>query len=91
MNRRSFLTALTATAATGVLPVTSRAALTTPFTFELEPPMDERAAFVDWMANNRGEDRGYLGQRWDRYQALIQRNDLTNEQTKRAFLLTILN
>ena len=88
MNRRSFLTALTAAAASSALPVTSRAALTTPFTFELEPPVNERAAFVDWMANNRGEDRGFLGQRWDRLQAMAESKDVWDDAIKRAFLLT---
>ncbi|RYY03383.1 MAG: protein-L-isoaspartate O-methyltransferase [Gammaproteobacteria bacterium] len=40
------------------------------------------------MVTNRGEDKKFLGQRWDRYLALIERGDLTNDQTKRAFLLT---
>ena len=88
MNRRSFLTALTAAAASGVLPIASRAALSTPFTFELEPPMTERAEFVEWMVNNRGEARAFLGQRWDRLQTMLEHQDVWDDAIKRAFLLT---
>ena len=88
MNRRSFLAGLTTVAAAAVLPASSHAALSTPFTFDLEPPMTERAAFVEWMVNNRGEDRAFLGQRWDRLQAMIDHKDVWDEVVKRAFLLT---
>ena len=88
MNRRSFLAGLTTVAAGTVLPAHSHAALSAPFTFDLEPPMTERAAFVEWMVNNRGEDRTFLGQRWDRLQAMIDHNDVWDEEVKRAFLLT---
>ena len=60
----------------------------TPFTFELAPPTDSKENYVEWMVKNRGEDRNFLGQRWDRYQAMIQAGDLLNAQTRRAFLLT---
>lgn len=75
-------------AAGGMMPMTTRAALSTPFTFELEPPMTEREAFVEWMVNNRGEDRVFLGQRWDRLQAMIDHKDVWDDVVKRAFLLT---
>ena len=64
------------------------AAVPKAYTADLNPPTDTKEAFVNWMVANRGEDKKFLGQRWDRYQVLIQRNDLTNDQTKRAFLLT---
>ena len=70
------------------VPVLANAAVPKVYTADLVPPMESKDAFVDWMATNRGEDKKFLGQRWDRYQVLIQRNDLTNDQTKRAFLLT---
>lgn len=69
-------------------PVLASAAVPKPFTYDMVPPMDNKENFVKWMAENRGEDKKFLGQRWDRYQALLQRGDLTNEQTKRAFLMT---
>jgi protein-L-isoaspartate(D-aspartate) O-methyltransferase len=70
------------------VPVLATAAVPRAYTADLVPPTESKEAFVEWMVTNRGEDKKFLGQRWDRYQALIKRNDLTNEQTKRAFLLT---
>jgi protein-L-isoaspartate(D-aspartate) O-methyltransferase len=58
------------------------------FTYEMTPPTDSKDAYVKWMVANRGEDKKFLGQRWDRYQILVQTKSLTNEQTKRAFLMT---
>jgi len=76
------------TLACAFVPVMASAAVPKAYTAELTPPLESKEAFVDWMSTNRGEDKKFLGQRWDRYQILIQRNDLTNDQTKRAFLLT---
>lgn len=76
------------TLASAFVPVLASAAVPKAYTTDMVPPTESKEAFVEWMATNRGEDKKFLGQRWDRYQALIQRNDLTNEQTKRAFLLT---
>lgn len=70
------------------VPVLASAAVLKAYTADLAPAMENKEAFVNWMVTNRGEDKKFLGQRWDRYQALIQRGDLTNDQTKRAFLLT---
>ena len=54
----------------------------------LAPPMGGREEFIAWMSRNRGEDRLYLGQRWDRFQQLIAHHDVWDEADKRAFLLT---
>jgi protein-L-isoaspartate(D-aspartate) O-methyltransferase len=83
---KKFTFALTLVSA--FVPVLASAAVPKAYTYDMVPPMDNKEAFVEWMATNRGEDKKFLSQRWDRYQALIQRNDLTNEQTKRAFLMT---
>ena len=64
------------------------AAVPQAFTYEMKPPMDSKENFVNWMVTNRGEDKNFLGQRWDRYQALLTNGDLLNEQTKVAFLMT---
>ena len=79
---------MTVVAAGSALPLASRAAPSTPFTFELEPPSGDRAEFVEWMVNNRGEDRGFLGQRWDRLQVMVDHKDVWDDAVKRAFLLT---
>ena len=68
--------------------VSVNASVPTPYTPEMNPPTDSKEAFVEWMAANRGEDKKFLGQRWDRYQVLLRSKALTNHQTKRAFLLT---
>jgi protein-L-isoaspartate O-methyltransferase len=49
--------------------------------------MDARTSFIDWMSRNRGEDPGFLGMRWDRFQQVIAHHDIWDERDKRAFLL----
>lgn len=76
------------TLASAFVPLLASAAVPKAYTNDLVPPTDNKDSFVNWMVTNRGEDKKFLGQRWDRYLALIERGDLTNDQTKRAFLLT---
>ena len=52
------------------------------------PADGSRKSFVDWMIHNRGEDPGFLGQRWDRFQQLLAQRHIWDERDKRAFLLT---
>ena len=40
------------------------------------------------MIVNRGEDPLYLGQRFDRFQQLLEHRDLFTDRDKRAFLMT---
>jgi len=54
----------------------------------VSPPMGSREAFVAWMSKNRGEDVGFLGRRWDRFQQLLSHRDIWDEADKRAYLLT---
>jgi protein-L-isoaspartate(D-aspartate) O-methyltransferase len=52
-------------------------------------PLTSKAEFVAWMMANRpAEERSYLERRWDRYEVLLQFNDLWTPADKRAFLLT---
>ncbi|MBX9608470.1 MAG: protein-L-isoaspartate O-methyltransferase [Gammaproteobacteria bacterium] len=88
LKRRSLLTGVAAVAAATALPRVARAAIATPFSFDLEPPLVDRAEFVEWMAKNRGEDRAFLEQRYDRLQAMVERNDVWDDAVKRAFMLT---
>jgi protein-L-isoaspartate(D-aspartate) O-methyltransferase len=60
----------------------------TGFTFDMWPPMDSRAKFVDWGVAQRGEEAKFLGERFDRFGALVRNEDLYNDRNKRAFLLT---
>ena len=59
-----------------------------PYDWSAAPPMDARKSFIDWMTHNRGEDPGFLGKRWDRFQQLLAQRDIWDERDKRAFLLT---
>ncbi len=70
----------------GVAP--AGAAIATPFRSGLAPPMTSREDFVRWMVANRGEDAGFLGQRWDRFLQLLAHHDVWDERDKAAYLLT---
>jgi len=59
-----------------------------PFAPDLWPPLNDRAAYLAWMAANRADDSKLLGDRFDRYKVLLQFNDLWTNAEKRAFLLT---
>ena len=87
MDRRHFVGlgfAAAAMAASG----TSRANVSSPYDWNAGPPMDDRAAYIDWMVRNRGEDPQFLGQRYDRFLQLIARHDIWDDRNKRAYLLT---
>jgi protein-L-isoaspartate(D-aspartate) O-methyltransferase len=87
MNRRNFLFgSATAFAFADASPV--RANVPAPLSPDASPPMDNREAFVAWMQKNRGEDPGFLGQRFDRFLQLIAHQDVWDAADKRAYLLT---
>jgi len=88
MDRRAWLAAAGATAVAAAVPRGAAAAVTRPYDWNTSPPTDSRAAFVEWMQANRGEDPKFLGQRFDRFQALVENNDLWDARDKRAYLLT---
>src|SRR5262245_61604531 len=52
------------------------------------PPMDDKSSFIEWMVRNRGEETGFLGQRWDRFRQAVASRDLWDPRDLRAFLLT---
>jgi protein-L-isoaspartate(D-aspartate) O-methyltransferase len=88
MNRRNFLlgsgSALVCAGAVGA----ARANVPAPLGWDMAPPMDSREGFIAWMKQNRGEDPGFLGQRFDRFLQLVAHHDVWDEADKRAFLLT---
>ncbi len=88
MNRRDFVLAAAAATASMAIGAPARANVSQPFDWDLWPPMSGREAFVAWMKEKRGEDAGFLGQRWDRYLQLISHADVWDETDKRAFLMT---
>jgi len=66
----------------------ARANVPTAFTFDIAPPMNDRAKFIDWGVKVRGEDPKYLGERFDRFLAMVRNEDILDERNKRAFLCT---
>jgi protein-L-isoaspartate(D-aspartate) O-methyltransferase len=88
MNRRNFLLGSAALLASGFAPRLALANVPAPLSPGVSPPMDSREAFVAWMQKNRGEEAGFLGQRFDRFLQLIAHQDVWDEADKRAFLLT---
>ena len=88
MQRRTFLTLAAATAASAALPRAARATVPKPYSWDASPPMDNVAAFVRWMQENRGEDPRYLRPRFERFQNMVGHVDLWETRNKRAYLLT---
>ena len=87
-NRRKVLSGLGGAAAALIFPLPAIANVLVPYDRDASPPMDTRANFIAWMVKNRGEDPGFLGQRWDRFQQLIAHRDVWDTRNKRAYLLT---
>ncbi|MBV9704163.1 MAG: protein-L-isoaspartate O-methyltransferase, partial [Methylobacteriaceae bacterium] len=88
MNRRNFLLSSAGVLAGTTLASTAPANVPVPYSWDAMPPMESREAFVAWMQANRGENPTFLGERWDRFQALLTHKDLWEKRNMRAFLLT---
>jgi len=88
MNRRDFLSGVAIAAAFAGAASPARAEAPTPLGPEISPPTNSRGAFVAWMREKRGEDAGFLGQRYDRFLQLVAHQDVWDAADKRAYLLT---
>ena len=88
MQRRQFIAGAAGLIAGSLAPRLAMADVPTPFTFDMAPPMDNREKFVAWGVAQRGEDPKFLGERFDRFGAMVRNEDLVNDRNKRAFLLT---
>ncbi|HZT49542.1 MAG TPA: protein-L-isoaspartate O-methyltransferase [Hyphomicrobiaceae bacterium] len=90
MQRRTFLQLAAAAAAGTALPFRAGASVTVPkpYSWDASPPMDNAAAFIKWMQENRGEDPRYLRARFDRFLNMVGHQDLWEARNKRAFLMT---
>jgi protein-L-isoaspartate(D-aspartate) O-methyltransferase len=88
LSRRQVLIGVAGTLLAG--PTIAPAMANVPETYDPKAmlPMDSRAGFIDWMKKNRGEDAGFLGQRWDRFQALLTHKDVWDKRDMRAYLMT---
>jgi protein-L-isoaspartate(D-aspartate) O-methyltransferase len=88
LSRRDVVVGAASVLAAACLPRSVAANVPVPYDPKLTPPLDTRAGFVAWMQKNRGEDPNFLGQRWDRLQALLAHQDLWDKRNERAYLLT---
>jgi protein-L-isoaspartate(D-aspartate) O-methyltransferase len=88
LSRRQFVIGGAGALAVGALATSADANVPAPYDWDTAPPTTAKAEFVEWMVKNRGEDRTFLGQRWDRFQQLLARRDLWDQRDNRAFLLT---
>jgi len=88
LSRQQFLLGAGAILAGGFLPKQAAASVPVSYDWDAVPPMETRAGFIEWMQKNRGEDPKYLGQRWDRYRALLGHRDLWDKRDMRAYMLT---
>ena len=90
MDRRTFLIGAGSLAASALLwrPGLALADTPKPYDAEMTPPVTGRDDFVKWMVANRGEDPKFLGEKWDRYEALLRNHDIWDAKDGRAFLLT---
>jgi len=87
LKRRRFVSGSAALAAASVVSPALAAATIKPISWDLSPPTDTRENFITW-GKNRGEDATFLGERWDRFQAMLRNKDIWSAPTIRAFLLT---
>src|SRR5450432_3103017 len=90
LQRRQFVSgsaAIAATLATPGLVSPAFAATIKPWSWDLNPPTDTRENFIAW-GKGRGEDPVFLGERWDRFQAMLKNKDIWGPATIRSFLLT---
>ena len=88
MRRRDLLTGAAGLLGAVAFGGLARANVPTAFTFDIAPPMNDRAKFIDWGVKVRGEDPKYLGERFDRFLAMVRNEDILDERNKRAFLCT---
>jgi protein-L-isoaspartate(D-aspartate) O-methyltransferase len=88
MHRRDFLGLSAGALATAIGSSVAKANVPTPYDWNAGPPTDNRAAYIDWMVKNRGEDPRYLGERYDRFLALISHHDVWDKRNMRAYLMT---
>jgi len=87
-SRRKFLLGSTGALVTSLLPTWAAAKVPVPYDWKANPPMDSRADFVEWMVKNRGEDPVFLGERFDRFEQMLEHHDLFTDRDKRAYLMT---
>ena len=86
--RRTFLACAAAALTDAAFANSSRADVPGAYSWDASPPADSRANFINWMQINRGEEPIFLTQRWSRFIALRENQDLPDARNARAFLMT---
>jgi protein-L-isoaspartate(D-aspartate) O-methyltransferase len=88
VQRRTFMIGSATALAAAALPCRTRANVPVPYSWDLQPPITGREAFIKWAVENRGENPRILAARWDCYVLLHHINHFINARNGRAFLLT---
>ncbi|MDE2016850.1 MAG: protein-L-isoaspartate O-methyltransferase [Hyphomicrobiales bacterium] len=90
MLRRDFIKGAAGLAGAALLASPAKAVytskITKPYDWTDYPPTTDRAAFVKWGVSQRDEDPKYLGERFDRFGALVRNKDVWDKRVERAFL-----
>jgi protein-L-isoaspartate(D-aspartate) O-methyltransferase len=55
---------------------------------KLNPPLNDKEAFIAYMAKERGDDKAQLARKWDLMQNYVKNGTIKGESVLRAFLLT---
>lgn len=55
---------------------------------KLNPPLNDKEAFIAYMAKERGDDKAQLSRKWDLMQNYVKNGTIKGESVLRAFLLT---
>ena len=88
MRRRDFVAGAAGLVGAAAFGRLARANVPTPYTFDMAPPMGDKAKFIEWGVKTRGEDPKFLAERFDRFLAMERNEDLLDDRHKRAFLCT---
>ena len=88
MQRRDFLALSAGIGVLSLFPGIALANVPVPFDPAMNPPMDDKQKFIDWMVKNRGEDPKFLGLRFDRFRHMVANKDILDDRNKKAFLFT---
>ncbi len=54
----------------------------------VDPPLDSKAEYIQWMLQHTSEKEPYLSEKWERTQAALARGDIKHKRVLMAFLLT---
>jgi protein-L-isoaspartate(D-aspartate) O-methyltransferase len=55
---------------------------------KLNPPLNDKEAFIAYMAKERGDDKAQLARKWDLMQGYVRNGTIKGESVLRAFLVT---